>query len=491
MTIEAVATGLSDGSLLREAAYVGGRWVGAADGATYPITDPATGSVIGNVPDMSAADAEAAVLAANDAFPAWAALTAGQRGAMLMAWHRLMIENADDLGRLMTLEQGKPLTESIGEIRYGASFVEWFAEEGKRAYGQVIPTYQAGKRLVVLKQAIGVAAAITPWNFPNAMITRKAAPALAAGCTFVVKPAGETPLSALAIAELADRAGIPPGVFNVITTSRSRPVGEVLTTHPLVRKFSFTGSTEVGRVLLAQTAATIKNVSMELGGNAPFIVFDDADIAAAVDGAIVSKYRNGGQTCVCANRLFVQEGVYDEFATRLAEATAKLRVGSGLESGVEIGPLINLAAVEKVERLVSDAIGAGGTAITGGSRHALGGSYFEPTVLTGVTLDMAIADEEIFGPVAPLFRFTSEEEAIAAANDTPYGLAAYFYSTDNARVWRVAEALEYGMVGANTGLISTTVAPFGGWKQSGIGREGSHEGLEEYLETKYLAIQID
>lgn len=480
--------GLADPTLLKTAAYVGGAWRSASSGATYEVRDPATGEVITEVPAMGADDAREAVDAAARAFPAWASLTAAERGRYLKRWHDLMVEHAEDLGLLMTREQGKPVPEARGEVLYGASFVEWFAEEGRRAYGEVIPQHQADKRLLVLRQPVGAAAAITPWNFPNAMITRKAAPALAAGCTFIVKPAGETPLSALALAELAERAGIPPGVFNVVTTNRSADVGEVLTTDTRVRKFSFTGSTEVGKRLLAQCASTVKKVSMELGGNAPFIVFDDADVAAAVEGAIVAKYRNGGQTCVCANRIYAQDSVYDAFVERLGAATERLEVGPGTKEGVVVGPLINTAALEKVSGLVAGAVAAGARVVTGG--EPMGGNFFRPTVLADVTGDMAVAVEEIFGPVAPVIRFSSEEEVIAAANDTPYGLAAYFYARDNARIWRVTEGLEYGMVGVNTGLISTTVAPFGGWKESGIGREGSHMGLEEYLETKYVCIGI-
>ncbi len=481
---------LADPELLRDRAYVGGAWVEAEDEATYPVTDPATGETLVEVPAMGRAEARRAVAAATEAFPAWAGLTASERAGFLRRWRDLMLEHAADLGMIMTREQGKPLGESTGEVRYGASFVDWFAEEGRRAYGDVIPTHQAGKRLLVLKQPVGVAAAITPWNFPNAMITRKAAPALAAGCTFVVKPAGATPLSALALAELADRAGIPPGVFNVVTTDRSGPVGEELTTNPAVRKFSFTGSTEVGKLLLRAAAGTVKKVSMELGGNAPFIVFDDADLDAAVEGAVVAKYRNGGQTCVCANRVFAQDGIYDAFVERLAAASRRLTVGPGTEGGVDVGPLIDAAALAKVERLVADAVERGARVVVGGRPHALGGTFYEPTVLAGVEPGMAVAEEEIFGPIAPVLRFSREEEVIAAANDTPYGLAAYFYARDHSRIWRVMEGLEYGMVGVNTGLISTTVAPFGGWKESGLGREGSYQGLDEYLETKYVCIKL-
>jgi succinate-semialdehyde dehydrogenase/glutarate-semialdehyde dehydrogenase len=407
-----------------------------------------------------------------------------------MRWHDLMLENDEDLASIMTAECGKPIAEALGEVRYGAQCVSWFAEEGKRAYGQVIPSPFPTARLVVLKQPVGVAAAVTPWNFPNAMITRKAAPALAAGCTFIVKPAEDTPLSALALAELAERAGIPAGVFNVVPTSRPASVGTVLTTHPDVGKFSFTGSTEVGKMLLAQTASTVKKVSMELGGNAPFIVFDDADIDAAVEGAIAAKYRNTGQTCICANRFYAQSGVAEEFTAKLAEAAKALVIGPGSDAASDIGPLINTAAHEKVTALVSSAVGAGADVRTGGGPSDRGGLFYEPTVLGGVTADMEIATSEIFGPVSTVITFDTEAEAIASANDTRYGLAAYMYTTDNSRAWRVSEALEYGMVGVNTGKISTPVVPFGGWKESGIGREGAQQGLEEYLETKYISMEI-
>jgi len=482
--------GLTDPTLLRTGAYVDGEWRGAASGETYEVTDPATGETLAAVPAMDETDTRAAIDAAAEAFPGWAARTAAERGALLRRWNDLMLAHAEDLGLIMTREQGKPLREAVGEIRYGASFVDWFAEEGRRADGYVIPRHQPSKRLLVIKQPVGVAAAITPWNFPNAMITRKAAPALAAGCTFVVKPASATPLSALALAELADRAGIPAGVFNVITAARSGPVGVELTTNPKVRKFSFTGSTAVGKILLEQCASTVKKVSLELGGNAPFIVFDDADLDAAVEGAVVAKYRNGGQTCVCANRIFAQDAIYDEFVAKLAEATSELRVGAGTEPDVDIGPLIDTSAFDKVGRLVADAVAKGARVVVGGRPHERGGTFYEPTVLADVGGGMAVVEEEIFGPIAPVIRFHDEEEAIAAANDTIYGLAAYFYARDNARIWRVMEGLEYGMVGVNTGLISTTVAPFGGWKQSGLGREGSHQGLEEYLETKYVCMEI-
>ena len=481
---------LADPALLRTEAYVDGTWRGAACGETFAVDDPATGEILAEVPAMDATDAAAAIDAAARAFPDWAGRTAGERADLLRRWFELMEAHADDLGLIMTREQGKPLREAVGEIHYGASFIEWFAEEGRRADGIVIPPHQANKRLVVLKQPVGVAAAITPWNFPNAMITRKAGPALAAGCTFVVKPASATPLSALALAELADRAGIPPGVFNVVTAARSGPVGDEFTTNPKVRKFSFTGSTEVGKQLLAKCASTVKRVSMELGGNAPFLVFDDADLDAAVEGAIVAKYRNGGQTCVCANRIFAQAGIYDEFVARLAKASRSLRVGPGTEPDVDVGPLIDVHALEKVTRLLADAVAGGARVVTGGAPHPAGGTFFEPTVVADVRPDMAVAVEEIFGPVAPVIRFDDEDEAVAAANDTPYGLAAYFYTRDLSRAWRVLEGLEYGMVGVNTGLVSTTVAPFGGWKESGIGREGSHLGLDEYLEPKYVCMEI-
>ena len=475
---------LKDETLLRTDAYVDGGWIAAK--ARFAVTDKASGAVIAQVADLGADDARKAVEAAYAAGPAWKAKTAKERAGIMRKWFELILANQEDLARLMTAEQGKPLAESRGEVAYGASFIEWFAEEGKRIYGDVIPSFAAGKRIVVLKEPVGVVAAITPWNFPNAMITRKAAPALAAGCTFIIKPAAETPLSALALAELGHRAGIPKGVFNVVTSDKAAEVGKVLTTHPLVRKFSFTGSTEIGRLLMAQCASTIKKVSLELGGNAPFIVFDDADLDAAVEGAMVSKYRNMGQTCVCANRILVQDAIYDAFAARLTARAAALKVGSGFDDGVTQGPLINAEAVEKVERLIGQAAASGARIVLGGKR--LGGTFFEPTVITGVTPQMDIAKEEIFGPVATLFRFKDEADAIRIANDTDFGLAAYFYARDIGRVMRVAEALEYGMVGINEGIISTEVAPFGGVKQSGIGREGSKYGIEDYLEIKYLLL---
>jgi len=479
---------LKDPTLLRQKAYIDGNWVGADQGATNAIRNPANGETIAHVPDMGADETRRAIAAADAALPAWRARTAKERAAILRKWFELIMANQEDLARIMTLEQGKPLAEARGEVAYGASFIEWFAEEGKRVYGEVIPAPQGDKRLVVIKQAVGVTAAITPWNFPVAMITRKVGPALAAGCTSVVKPAEATPLSALALAELGERAGIPRGVLNIVTTARPAAVGGELTANPTVRKLSFTGSTPVGKRLMAQCADTVKRVSLELGGNAPFIVFNDADIDAAVKGAIASKYRNAGQTCVCANRLIVQDGIYDQFAAKLAQAVAAMKVGDGMQADVVIGPLINQAAIAKVEALVADAVGKGATAVTGGARHALGGNFYAPTVLTNVTADMAVAQEEIFGPVAPLFRFKTDEEAVALANNTRYGLAAYFYSRDIGRVWRVAEQLEYGMVGINEGAISNEVAPFGGVKESGIGREGSHHGIEEYLTIKYLCL---
>jgi succinate-semialdehyde dehydrogenase/glutarate-semialdehyde dehydrogenase len=487
-----MAMQLRDPQLFRDQAYIDGQWTAADSGATVAIHDPASGVRLAAVPDMGAAETRRAIAAADAAWPAWRALTAKKRGAILRRWFELIVEHADDLALLMTSEQGKPLAEARGEALYAASFVEWFAEEAKRTYGDVIPSPVASQRLVVLKQPIGVSAAITPWNFPCAMITRKVAPALAAGCPVVVKPAEQTPLTALALAVLAERAGFPPGVFNLVTGSAaSAPIiGGELTANPTVRKLSFTGSTEVGRILMAQCAPTLKKVSLELGGNAPFIVFDDADVDAAVEGAMASKYRNAGQTCVCANRLLVQEGVYEEFAQKLAAKVAALKVGAGTEVGVQQGPLIDAQALAKVEAHVADAVGKGARVLTGGKRHAKGGTFFEPTVLADVTADMRCAREETFGPVAPLFKFADEAGAIALANATEYGLAGYFYARDLARVWRVAEALEYGMVGVNVGLIANEVAPFGGVKQSGIGREGSKYGIEEYLELKYVCLSL-
>ena len=479
---------LQDPTLLRTQAYVGGEWIDADSGATFDVTDPATGEVVASGADLGVDETRRAVDLAEVAQKAWAARTAKDRGAVLRRWYELFLEHKEDLALIMTSEMGKPIGESRGEVVYAANFIDWFAEEGKRAYGEVIPTHDPTKRLLVLKQPVGVVSAITPWNFPQAMITRKVAPALAAGCASLVRPASEPPLSALAAAELADRAGLPPGLLNVIPATDSPAVGRELTTNPTIRKLSFTGSTPIGKLLLGQAAGTVKKASMELGGNAPFIVFDDADIDAAVEGAIVSKYRNSGQTCVCANRFLVQDGVYDEFAKKFAEAVADLKVGPGIDESSEIGPLVNEDAIDKVEELVQGALAEGAGVLTGGRRHALGRTYYEVTVLTDVTPDMAIHGEEIFGPVAPLFRFSTEDDAIAIANDTEYGLAAYFYAADMGRIWRVSESLEYGMVGVNTGLISTEVAPFGGFKESGIGREGSHHGLDEYLETKYVAI---
>ncbi|CAO3377575.1 NADP-dependent succinate-semialdehyde dehydrogenase [Azospirillum argentinense] len=481
---------LNDQSLLRTQAYVNGAWRDAFSGKTFAVTNPATGEELARVADVGAEETRQAINAADAALPAWRAKTAKERAAILRRWFELIMAAQEDLAVLMTLEQGKPLAEARGEVAYGASFIEWFAEEGKRVYGDVIPSFAGNKRIVVLKEPIGVVAAITPWNFPNAMITRKVGPALAAGCTIVVKPAEDTPLSALALAELAERAGVPAGVFNIVTGSDPVAIGGELTASPIVRKLSFTGSTEVGKILMRQSADTVKKVSLELGGNAPFIVFDDADLDEAVKGALASKYRNSGQTCVCANRLLVQAGVYDAFAAKLAEAVKQIRVGNGMEAGVTQGPMINGQAVDKVEELMGDALSKGATVALGGKRHGLGGTFFEPTILTGVTTEMRVAREEIFGPVAPLFKFETEADAIRMANDTEFGLAAYFYSRDIGRVWRVAEQLEYGMVGINEGILSTEVAPFGGIKQSGIGREGSKYGVEDFLEIKYLCVGL-
>ena len=478
---------LKDSSLFRQQCFVNGGWVDAAGGATIPVTNPATGEKLGNVPAINAAGTEAAVAAAHAAFPAWAAKVAKERTTILRRWYDLIMANADDLAVLMTAEQGKPLAESRGEIAYAASFVEWFAEEAKRLYGDIIPGHQADKRILVLRQPVGVVAAITPWNFPAAMITRKVAPALAAGCTVICKPATQTPYSALALAELGQRAGLPAGAFNVVT-GPAREIGGVLTGDARVRKLSFTGSTEIGKLLMAQCSRTMKKVSLELGGNAPFIVFDDADLDAAVLGAIASKYRNTGQTCVCANRLLVQSGVYDAFAAKLVATVKKLRIGDGLAGETDQGPLIDANALAKVEEHVADALAKGAKIATGGHRHALGGTFYEPTVLTGVTPAMMVAKEETFGPVAPLFRFNTEQEAIQMANDTEFGLAAYMYTRDLARSWRVSEALEYGIVGLNTGIISTEVAPFGGIKESGTGREGSKYGILDYTELKYICV---
>jgi len=479
---------LHDATLLKSHAYIDGAWVGADNAQTFPVRNPATGMEITTVPEMGTAETRRAIAAANAAWPAWRAKTAKDRAVLLKRWVDLMMAAQDDLAVIMTAEQGKPLKESKGEVAYGSSFFEWFAEEGKRIYGDVIPTFKSGTRIVVLKQPVGVVGAVTPWNFPNAMIARRAAPALAAGCTIVIKPADLTPLSALAMVELAARAGIPKGVINIVTGRDAPAIGKELTTNPVVRKFTFTGSTPVGKILMRQCADTVKKMSMELGGNAPFIVFDDADLDAAVIGAMASKYRNTGQTCVCANRFFVQDGVYDAFAAKLAAAVSQLKVGNGLEGDTDQGPLIDAKALSKVERLVANATSHGAKALLGGVRHPLGGTYYTPTILTGVTTTMDIAREEIFGPVATLFRFKTEADVIALANNTEAGLAAYFYARDLGRVWRVSEALEYGIVGVNEGIISTEVAPFGGIKESGLGREGSKYGIDDYLETKYVLL---
>ncbi len=481
---------LQNPTLLRNTNLIAGQWVAADDQRTLEVLNPATGEHLASVPCCGAEETRRAIAAADAAWPAWKALTARRRAQLLQAWNRLILDNADDLAQLITAECGKPLTEAKGEVIYGASFVEWFAEEGKRTYGETIPSPASNTRLVVIKQPIGVSAAITPWNFPLAMITRKVAPALAAGCPVVVKPAESTPLTALALAVLAEQAGFPAGIFNVITGTPT-DVGGELCANPIVRKLSFTGSTDVGRLLMAQCAPSIKKLSLELGGNAPFIVFDDADVTAAVDGAISAKYRNTGQTCVCANRILVQSGIYEEFATRFAEKVQQLKVGPGTEAGVTQGPLINAAGLAKVESHVADAVAKGARVLCGGARHERGGNFYQPTVLADVTTAMKVAREETFGPVAPLFRFETEAEAIAMANDTEFGLAAYFFTRNVGRCWRVGEALEYGMVGVNTGLISNEVAPFGGIKQSGIGREGSKYGIEEYLEVKYLCFDVN
>jgi succinate-semialdehyde dehydrogenase / glutarate-semialdehyde dehydrogenase len=474
---------LTDKSLLKEKCYVDGEWVGAAQ--TFPVTDPASGETIANVPKLGRSDVAKAIAAADQAMPAWAAKSAKERAKILRKWFDLMMENQEDLAQIMTAEQGKPLSESRGEIAYGAAFIEFFAEEGKRVYGETIPSPWPTSRIVVIRQPVGVVAAITPWNFPNAMITRKAGPALAAGCAIVIKPASETPLSALALGELATRAGIPAGVINIVTGSASE-IGAELTESPTVRMLTFTGSTEVGKILMEQCARTVKKVGMELGGNAPFIVFDDADLDAAVAGAMASKYRNAGQTCVCANRILVQDKVYDAFAEKFAAAISKMKVGYGTEDGITIGPLINAAAIKKVKEHIEDAVSKGAKIEVGGKLHDLGGNFFQPTLLRDVTTDMAVTREETFGPVAPLFRFSTEDEAIAMANDTEFGLACYFYARDIGRIWRVAEGLEYGIVGINEGIISTEMAPFGGVKESGVGREGSHHGMDEFTEMKYM-----
>jgi succinate-semialdehyde dehydrogenase/glutarate-semialdehyde dehydrogenase len=478
---------LTDQKLLRTQCFVNGEWIDAADGRTSTVTNPASGEKIATVPVLDGKATQLAIGAAAAAFPAWAARTAKERSVILRRWYDLMMANQQDLARLMTAEQGKPLAEAAGEIAYAAGYIEWFSEEARRVYGDVIPGHNADKRILVLRQPVGVVGAITPWNFPAAMIARKAAPALAAGCTFVCKPAAQTPLSALAMAELGQRAGIPPGVLNIITGKASE-IGAELTSSPIVRKLSFTGSTAIGKLLMTQSAATLKKLSLELGGNAPFIVFDDADLDAAVQGALASKYRNTGQTCVCTNRFLVQQGVYEDFARRLVSAVGKLRVGDGLKGPTDQGPLIDMAAVNKVEEHVADALAKGGMILTGGKRHALGGQFYEPTVITGANKSMLLAREETFGPVAPLFSFATESEAIAMANDTEFGLASYVYTRDLARSWRVSEALEYGIVGLNTGLISTEVAPFGGIKESGFGREGSKYGILDYTEMKYVCV---
>ncbi len=478
---------LSDTTLLRQQAFVDGRWTDADSGDTVEVTNPATGEVLGTVPKMGAVETRRAIDAANAAWPAWRAKTAKERAEILKKWFALLMENQEDLGVLMTAEQGKPLAEAKGEVAYAASFIEWFAEEGKRVYGDTIPPHGADKRIVVTKEPVGVVAAITPWNFPIAMITRKAGPALAAGCPIVIKPALETPYSALAMAELAHRAGVPAGVLNVVT-GNAREIGGELTSSPIVRKLTFTGSTEVGKLLMEQCAGTVKKVSMELGGNAPFIVFDDADLDAAVAGAMASKYRNTGQTCVCANRIYVQDSVYDDFVSRLSQAVSGLTVGDGLKGETQQGPLINMAAVEKVEEHLEDAVSKGGRVVAGGKRHELGGTFFEPTIVADATQEMKIAKEETFGPLAPVIRFKDDDEVIRWANDTEFGLAAYFYARDIGRVWKTSEQLEYGIVGVNEGIISTEVAPFGGVKESGIGREGSYMGIEDYVETKYICM---
>lgn len=481
---------LNDQSLFKTQAYINGAWVDADSGETFAVVNPATGETIAEVAKCGQMETRRAIEAAEAALKDWRAKTAKERGKILRKWHDLMMDNQDDLAMIMTLEQGKPLAEAAGEIAYAASFAEWFAEEAKRMYGETIPTHRADTRLVVVKEPIGVTAGITPWNFPAAMITRKAAPALAAGCTQVVKPAEATPLTALALAELAVRAGMPAGVLSVVTGDRdmSQEIGHEMTTNPKVRKIGFTGSTAVGKLLMQQASGTVKKVSLELGGNAPFIVFDDADLDKAVDGAIACKFRNAGQTCVCANRIIVQDGIYDAFVQKLTEKVAAFKVGNGTEDDVFIGPLINGAAIDKVDRLVQSAQSCGAQTVVGGKAHDLGGNFYEPTILTGVTTKMDIANEEIFGPVAAIYRFKDDEEAVAMANDTPFGLAAYFYSRDIGRCWRVSEGLEYGMVGVNSGILSTEVAPFGGVKESGIGREGSHYGLDEWIEVKYLCM---
>ncbi len=481
---------LKDPGLLPNKAYVAGQWIDAADGATFAITNPARGDIIATVPDLTRADAARAIAAADVARREWAARTGKARAAVMRKWFDLCMAAQADLATILTAEMGKPVAEAMGEIAYGSAYMEWFGEEAKRTYGEIIPGHMPDKRISVIKQPIGVCASITPWNFPNAMIARKVAPALAAGCGFVARPAAETPLSAIALAVLAERAGVPAGLFSVITSKRSSEIGKEFCENPAIRKLTFTGSTEVGRILLKQAADQVLKCSMELGGNAPFIVFDDADLDAAVEGAMISKFRNNGQTCVCANRIYVQAGVYDAFASKLATAVGKLNIGDGLNSGITTGPLINMDAVEKVEEHIADVLAGGGKILTGGKRHALGGTFFEPTVVTGVTPKMLVANEETFGPLAPLFKFDSEEEVIKRANDTIFGLASYFYARDIGRITRVQEQLEYGMVGVNTGLISNEMAPFGGVKQSGLGREGSHHGIDDYMELKYICLSI-
>ncbi|MCX7354854.1 MAG: NADP-dependent succinate-semialdehyde dehydrogenase [Alphaproteobacteria bacterium] len=478
---------LDDPKLLRQKCYIDGAWVDADNGQTIKVTNPVDSGAIGTVPRAGTAETRRAIEAANAAYPGWRAKTAKDRATILRKWFELMIQHKEDLARIMTAEQGKPLTESRGEIIYGASFIEWFAEEGKRVYGDVIPQPMAGRRIIVTKEPVGVVGAITPWNFPNAMITRKCGPALAAGCTVVCKPASETPYSALALAELAERAGVPKGVFNVVTGS-AKEIGAELTSNPIVRKITFTGSTEIGKQLIQQCAGTVKKMSMELGGHAPFIVFDDADMDAAIEGAMQSKFRNMGQTCVCANRIYAQDGIYDEFVSRLAQAVSGLKVGNGMDDGVTQGPLINLAAIDKVEEHIEDAVSKGARLVVGGKRHSLGGSFYQPTILADVKAGMKITKEETFGPVAPIIRFKEEAEVVKMANDTEFGLASYFYTRDLGRAWRVSEALEYGIVGLNVGIISTEVAPFGGMKESGLGREGSKYGIDDFLEVKYVCM---
>ncbi len=480
---------LKNPDLLVTKAYIGGQWVDG-DNGTFAVTNPARGDVVAEVADLSRAQVAGAIAQAEAAQKEWAKLTGKERAVILRRWYDLMMENAEDLGKILTAEQGKPLAEAVGEIGYGASFIEFFGEEAKRVYGETIPGHQRDKRIMVLKQPIGVAASITPWNFPNAMITRKAGPALAAGCAFVARPAAETPLSALVLGLLAEKAGIPAGVFNVVPSSRASEIGKEFCENPGVRKLTFTGSTEVGRILLRQAADQVMKCSMELGGNAPFIVFDDADLDAAVEGAMLCKFRNNGQTCVCANRIYVQAGVYDEFAAKLKAAVEALKVGDGLTSGTTTGPLINAEAVAKVEEHIKDVTDKGGAVLTGGLPHDLGGTFFQPTIVTGVTQDMMVAQDETFGPLAPLFKFEDEDDVIAMANDTIFGLASYFYANDLSRVYKVVEALEYGIVGVNTGIISTELGPFGGVKQSGLGREGSHHGMEDYLEMKYVCLSV-